>query len=214
MGRCFCCCCCYCAQVWSFVCIVAPLVFPNSGIRESLECASCNRRLHTRHRHWVRAGINKCARTLNPTRSSEATELLGKGPALWCKDKDDAFPSIGYATQTPQNIFWGALRVSPGLFLLQHWKLYTNFKRANDIKSLANLEENWEQFRIHTTDWVTASNVDKSSDDAWENKIQDIKHMNMMCMYHHHLPRFRVVSHYYTWCIFWLRPSIQGHYQV
>ncbi len=93
---------------------------------------------------------------------------------------------------------------------MQHWKLYTNFKRANDIESLANLEENWEQFSIHTTDWVTASNVDKSSDDAWENNIQDIKHMNMMCMYHHHLPRFMVVSHYYTWCILWLRPSSMG----
>lgn len=103
MGSCFCCCCCYFAWVWRFVCIVAPLVFPNSGI--SLECASCNRRLHTRHRHWVRAGINKCARTLNPTRTSEATELLGKGPALCCKDKDDALPVLGMPHKLHKTFF-------------------------------------------------------------------------------------------------------------
>lgn len=99
MGSCFC----YFARVWSFVCIVAPPVFPNSGI--SLECASCNRRLHTRHRHLVRAGINKCAGTLNPTRSSKSTELLGKGPALCCKDKDDALPVLGMPHKLHKTFF-------------------------------------------------------------------------------------------------------------
>ncbi len=82
-------------HLWCFLTVVS----------EKAWSASCNQRLHTKHRHWVRAGINKCAKTRNPTRSSEATELLDKGPALCCKDKDDAFPVLGMPHKLHKTIF-------------------------------------------------------------------------------------------------------------